>query len=116
MHFAEVSLVPRAAEASMSAEVVSLEERRERIRLECAPQFFPPVILPAGLYELAYVGHRVQQQFHRGVLALYFVVVDRWPKETIIVARYYQVTREKGGRWRPAKHGALVTEFRRVFR
>lgn len=102
----------------MSAEpsnVVSLEQHRERIKLECSPQFFPPVLLQADNYELAYVGHRVGQQFSRGVLSLYFVLADYWPKESVVVARYYQIRREKGGQWRPSKHGALVNEFRQLF-
>jgi hypothetical protein len=95
--------------------VVSLEQRRERIKLECSPSLFPPVRLVADDYELAYVGHQLRQQFGRGVLACFFVLADHWPKDAVVVARYYKVVAEKGGKWRPAKHGALVTEFRQLF-
>lgn len=88
---------------------------RERIRLECAPQLYPPVLLQADNYELAYVGHRAQKQFRRGVLALYFVLADYWPKESVVVTRFYNIDYQGAGKWRPNKHAALVNEFRALF-
>jgi hypothetical protein len=101
--------------SALENNVVALPQRRERVKLECAPHIFAPVLLQADDYELAYVGHRVQKQFRRGVLALYFVIADYWPKESVVVSRFYQVNYESPTRWRPPKHGALVNEFRSLF-
>jgi hypothetical protein len=104
------------------ANVIALPTRPERIKLDCAPELYAPVLIPPGDYELAYVGHRAARQFRRGVLTVWFVVVDTLP-EKIVVARYYQISvktqREANGRkrtkWRAPKNGALVSDFRQVF-
>jgi hypothetical protein len=83
-------------------------------KLECAPALYAPVLLQAADYELEYISYEVRKQFRRGVLVVYFVIVDHLPNITV-VSRYYNVHFGKGGQWRPAKHGALVNDFRRLF-
>src|SRR5688500_10880536 len=99
----------------MSANVIALPERVRRTELECAPWLYPPVLLPAGNYELEYSMHRLERHFKRSTLTVYFVVIDEhWPKHVSVVVRYYPVaTTTKNGEsrttWRPPKHGALVS-------
>ena len=100
----------------MSADnVVALPLKSERVRLECAPQLYPPVLIPPGEYELAFVGHRVERQYRRGVLTAYFVVADVLP-EVVVLPRYYPIEIMHGKAWRAKRSSALVKEFRRLFR
>src|SRR5690606_30572510 len=86
-----------------------------RVKLSMPPLYYPPVLLEPGEYTLGYASHRVERQFKRGSLAVYFALADELPNE-IIVARYYPVILGKGRKGFAAKHGsALVSEFRRLF-
>lgn len=87
----------------------------QRIKLDCAPQLYPPVLIPPTEYELAYVGHRVERQYRRGVLTTYFVVVDFLP-EKLVLPRYYPIELTGPKAWYAKRNSALVKEFRRLFR
>lgn len=86
-----------------------------RVKLSMPPLYYPPVLLEPGEYTLGYASHRVEKQFNRGSLAVYFALVDELPDE-IVVARYYPVILGKGRKGFAAKrNGALVSEYRRLF-
>jgi hypothetical protein len=100
---------------AVESNVVALPTSPHRVKLECAPYLYPPVLIPPGEFELAYVGHRIERQYRRGVLTAYFVVVDFLPEITVL-PRYYPIEITDGKSWRAKRSSALAKEFRRLFR
>lgn len=89
-----------------------------RVKLDAPPHFYPPVLLEPGEYALAYAAHRLDRQFDRGVLAVYFAMVDDLP-DIAVVARYYPVeiitTTTKKKTFAAKRASALVGDFRQLF-
>lgn len=86
-----------------------------RVKLSMPPLYYPPVLLEPGEYTLGYASHRVEKQFNRGSLAVYFALVDELPEE-IVVVRYYPVQIGKGRKgFSVRRGGALASEYRRLF-
>lgn len=87
-------------------------EVRDIFDAPIAPHLQPPVLLPEGETELAYISHQIETQFNRGVLIVWFAVVDYG---NVAIPRYYPVLRKGKRGFIPPRSGALVTDFHRIF-
>ncbi len=77
-----------------------------------APHLQPPVLLPPGETELAYISNRLKCQFGRGVLEVWFAAVEYG---NIAVPRYYNVQATGKKSFVAPRGGDLVADFRRIF-
>lgn len=77
-----------------------------------APHLQPPVWLPEGETELAYISHQLATQFNRGVLLVWFIAVDYG---NIAIPRYYPVQRKGKRGFIAPRGGVLVADFQRIF-
>ena len=77
-----------------------------------APHLQPPVLLPVGETELAYISHQPATQFNRGVLIVWFAAVDYG---YVAIPRYYNVQRKGKRGFIAPRGGVLVADFRTIF-
>ena len=92
----------------MAAKILNFEPLNHTV----PPHLQAPVLLTPGEYELAYLMHQTNSQFGRGVLTLWFRVLDY---DDVTLPRYYNVRLTGKKSFVPARHSALVTEFRQLF-
>ena len=85
---------------------------REILDAPIAPQLQPPVLLPEGETELAYISHQAETQFNRGILIVWFAAVDYG---NVAIPRYYPVLRKGKRGFLPPRGGVLVADFHRIF-
>ncbi len=92
----------------MAAKILNFEPLTQAV----PPHLQAPVLLTPGDYELAYLTHEIKSQFGRGVLTLWFRVLDY---DDIVIPRYYNVQLRGKKSFVAPRHSALVTEFRQLF-
>jgi hypothetical protein len=79
------------------------------------PQFAAGLLVPDGMYTVAFTRYNVSTRFGRGSLELWFKVTDYGSCFERPVCRYYKVEREGKRSFRVSPHSAFNREFAAVF-
>lgn len=81
----------------------------------------PGVVVPPGVYQMAFVSSRTAMMFQRAAkLALRFRIVDPGPHFGVELERWYNVQKllgpqGKGGRFKPGRNSDFVREYLTLF-
>ena len=95
----------------MRAPDLKLVEIRAQARVEQVPS----LVVPDGLYRLAFDRYQVVSRFNRGSLELWFRVTDFGPHFEKPLCRYFKVARAGKRSFRASSNSAFVRDFVAVF-